>query len=1366
MKKQFFLFLLALVSAMSAFAANVELTTVEDLTTQYFIMAYSDNGTYKSPYWTKGGMQNVLSPGESAIICNGADYYYLLKAEQVTYNSEKVYRISISNGLHETFPNGIGGYPYLNSAGWCFFAGTSEASGKSHVYGQDGDGLGVWRITYTEGKGFQFQCVGNDKYISYTMSNSSSADKYYWQCFAEGSLYDENTALKVSSSYYAHTALQQMLAEMVADKTNIHCEESARTALSQAMGTAQAAVDAATSEAEILAAVVTLRAAGCTFLNAITLSQGYQLNITPLIVNGSFEGNTAPGWDGTEPGFQTYGNGEFYSKSYDFHQTIPDMPEGTYMLRVQGYQRSQDANDKALSSYLGGSVTQSDGYLYAGNQQAALALIARDAQTSNAIGGTQYTVSGVDYWLPNSMNEASKFFKNGKYWNNLTVNHLTRGGLTVGLRSSVGTSKSWTCFDNFELYYMGEVGEVSDVTYLITNPSFETGTTDGWSVGHPSGYSDVGVKKNEGEYQTEGTDGQYLFNTWANGDNYVGTNGEQFVEQTLSSMQPGEYRLTALASSNTYSSVKSDVELFGNKYVAKFVPQSRSQFKQTYEVAIYLSPSESDLTIGMRSCSWFRADNFRLVYYGMTDAYEQERRLSVVNSFEAIASQALDRSSYDAVLGEVRTALMAEDVTDQEIASQNARLRAALMNLIKTGTTATGQFDLTSMLPNTGMQRASNIGTTTILGQTLEDMPAGHYTFRANALYRPTKLADALELYESGTDDHPAQIYIGKKRAGVTNLFDGARHASTSTSDIYGTIDGRCGPKNESAAIKSFQQGDYAAVVESDLEADGKLEVGFRIGTPRKTECLFLASYLRLFYGATPDVTIHKAAYAGELTPLCLPFDLSSADYGQLYAVGSVLGSRATLYPVASMRAGEPCVLLPNEDVAKFVIPATKFREMEADIVPLPWDGGVMNCDLENYTWTVTSVDGNTTLAAEELDFTVCDPLNMDYAVNLENLQARRFLLLEDYTSTTSSHITRYNTTPPARRDEPNNVGIPVADQSSNRYKLTLSLNEDLSEAQTMTLRLTDGKMLFVPNLLPQNLYYYEVKAGDNLVAKGRFRTQGLLRMIYAPSISNVRDLGGWQNVDGQYVRYGLVFRGGELNGQHEATDGDIKRIKNLGVGAEIDLRADTESGSGTSVFGFTVGNGTFYYANGNDCFPENLSSEDSYRHWKSEFNLLMANLRKGKSVYFHCIWGADRTGLFSMMLEGLLGVAQDQSNKNYELTTFSLAGLRDRHTQNEFFDYFKELKGKTLRDKFDTFFREKLGISQDDLDEFRSIMLADTLGTAVRDIYTPQVQPADIRSFTYDLMGRRIPSTQLHNGSTPLRKGLYIRNGRKLLVR
>lgn len=1185
MRRYLLLIAFIVCGAANIVAADVELTKVADLTTQYFIMAYNEGGKYFSPYWTRENNQNVMSPGESAIICNGPDYYYLLKAEAITYKSEKVYRVSISNGLHELFPRGIGGAAYMNSAGWCFFAGECEQSGKSHVYGQDADGLGLWRITYKANKGFQFQCVGNDKYISYTMSNSSSADKYYWQCFAEGSLCDAEEALKLTPAYATFTNIYKMLEAWAADKTNITCEDATRSALSDALAQAQAAVDAARTMGELQSVIATLRSAATTFLNAAVVNKGCRI----------------------------------------------------------------------------------------------------------------------------------------------------------------------------------------DMTAMIQNPSFETGNLDGWVAGSPSQGGDVGVKKSEEQYETTGTDGLYLFNTWSISDSYVYGNQEQYVRQSLTGLQPGEYRLTALASSNTYQSVNAPVELFGNNFVNSFVPQSKSTFKQTYEVSVFLMPSDKNLTIGMRSIGWFRADDFHLFYYGESEAYEETRRMATVKLYEEIAKQATDRSSYDAVLNEVRTALLAEGITDKEIAQQNALLREALMNLVKTGTTATGQFDLTALLNDRGVLRANNVSALTTLAQTLNNMPPGHYTLRAQAFYRPAAIAEALEMYEAGTEDHPATIYISRSQAPVYNIFDDARHAPSNSMEILATVDGRGAPTSDQTAMEAFSYGDYPAVVEHDLDINSNLSLGFRIKAPKASDNLFMANGMQLLYGPTPDVTISRAIPANQLTPLCVPFELTSDETRQLYYVGSVLNGQATIFPVATIHAGEPCVIQSTENITEFIMPATKVVDKKADTTPLPWDGGCITSDLKNYTWKVTSVDGKKVTKAENLTFVVADPMNMDFCVNLENLQVRRFLELEDYNATTSSHITNYNVAPPARRDQPNNVGVPVTVQNNAKLKVILSQDEEFSQKTTITTRLTDGKLVYIPNLTPHETYYYEVQSGNTTVAKGRFHTQGRLRMIYAPSIDNVRDLGGWKTSNGKYIRYGRIYRGGELNGSHTATAGAVKRLRALGVTSEIDLRIDYEQSSGKSAFGFSAEAGNFFFANAMDCEPENLSTAECYTRWKAEFDLIMSTLRKGGAIFFHCRIGADRTGLLSLMLEGLLGVARDQSNKNYELTSLSPSGVRTRDTQDAFFNYFNGLKGTNLQKKFNTFFLEKLKVSQQDIDEFRSIMLTSDPADG---IVTPHSSlPSD--DAIYDLSGRRIltphsslftPQSSILNHQLP--PGVYLRKGRKILIK
>ena len=46
--------------------------------------------------------------------------------------------------------------------------------------------------------------------------------------------------------------------------------------------------------------------------------------------------------------------------------------------------------------------------------------------------------------------------------------------------------------------------------------------------------------------------------------------------------------------------------------------------------------------------------------------------------------------------------------------------------------------------------------------------------------------------------------------------------------------------------------------------------------------------------------------------------------------------------------------------------------------------------------------------------------------------------------------------------------------------------------------------------------------------------------------------------------------------------------------------------------------------------------------------------LGEGRSVYFHCAGGADRTGSLAFLIEGLLGVSEEDLSKDYEVTYYS----------------------------------------------------------------------------------------------------------------
>lgn len=84
-------------------------------------------------------------------------------------------------------------------------------------------------------------------------------------------------------------------------------------------------------------------------------------------------------------------------------------------------------------------------------------------------------------------------------------------------------------------------GTSFDYTFLMENPSFETGDLSPWMA--TQGY-DTGVKPNTGDFSFSGADGNYLFNTW---------NGSAIdfnVAQTVTNLRDGLYRLSALVASD------------------------------------------------------------------------------------------------------------------------------------------------------------------------------------------------------------------------------------------------------------------------------------------------------------------------------------------------------------------------------------------------------------------------------------------------------------------------------------------------------------------------------------------------------------------------------------------------------------------------------------------------------------------------------------------------------------------------------------------------------------------------------------------------------------------------------------------------
>ena len=659
---------------------------------------------------------------------------------------------------------------------------------------------------------------------------------------------------------------------------------------------------------------------------------------------------------------------------------------------------------------------------------------------------------------------------------------------------------------------------------------------------------------------------------------------------------------------------------------------------------------------------------------------------------------------------------------------------------------------------NDGIAECFGKNNTAAMYQTINDMPAGYYTLKVQGFYRNGEWKQALADYERGKDIVKASLFINdseNQTSPMKSIFEDGCYmlecTNNKSADVFAinsgrgfphshTVNGSWSSRTRSIAKKAINHGHYWNEMTTH-HAGGNLTIGITLAAGAPSDNWITCDNFRLYYGlAGPviisddpmipstevlddmkaDVILKKHFTAGEMTPLAVPCNIPASYFQAVYGIGSLDENTQTaiLYPMNEVQANIPCFVVTAQDVDEIVVENTNVTAAQIDQFPVLWDGGVIY-RVDGNTWKTTTISEEERAASYFTHYEYADPMNMDFVANIENFRAHQFLENTDYSDpNTPSVIANYFKPSPPRLDIPHNIGIPLPAEKVVNATVRFGLQSDLSDAKSQMI-LDKSSNCYIANLIPGNTYYFKVEAGSEVLTQGKFLVEGPVRMIYAPSISNIRDLGGWSVQGNKRVHYGLIFRGGEANGQHSSVLEDRQTLMDLGVGGEVDLRSDNQYDSGhgevgTCAFGF--GEDDYYYWEGcKDKDASNLTDETSKKRFKKWFRFILDHIRDGKAVYFHCVWGADRTGLTAVLLEGLLGFSQEQMNLEYELTSLSFAGNRPKNGTPGYGDHqqvieaIKQYGGSTLRDKFDTYWTQEVGITLDEIKEFRSIMLEPT---------------------------------------------------------
>lgn len=288
------------------------------------------------------------------------------------------------------------------------------------------------------------------------------------------------------------------------------------------------------------------------------------------------------------------------------------------------------------------------------------------------------------------------------------------------------------------------------------------------------------------------------------------------------------------------------------------------------------------------------------------------------------------------------------------------------------------------------------------------------------------------------------------------------------------------------------------------------------------------------------------------------------------------------------------------------------------------------------------------------------------------------------------------------------------ANAAPKEYIVELSVNSDFNSALTYT---TAETQLDIYNLYLATDYYWRVTAisenGKKSVSKpSTFTTDSVApRNLYVDGVTNVRDLGGWSLPYGR-VRQGAIIRCGRLNESGtdnvniEITQQGIDTMLNeLNIKTEIDLRDPVkhnfEAGGITSS---PLGESVNYISIPLEWNVNNLLTGNTGA--VARFFEVIAD-EDNYPIIYHCNIGTDRTGLFALLINGLLGVSEDDLYRDYMFSNFgNIGGQRNVNgIANSYVKTIKNTEGADLSEKIKNYLLS-IGVTQEQIYNLIYIML------------------------------------------------------------
>ena len=319
---------------------------------------------------------------------------------------------------------------------------------------------------------------------------------------------------------------------------------------------------------------------------------------------------------------------------------------------------------------------------------------------------------------------------------------------------------------------------------------------------------------------------------------------------------------------------------------------------------------------------------------------------------------------------------------------------------------------------------------------------------------------------------------------------------------------------------------------------------------------------------------------------------------------------------------------------------------------------------------------------------------------------------------------------------------VQIGSLGHNGSTATVSVYNDSARTQlenSLTTTIQNGNIDFY-NLIPNRKYYYTVTVSNEEIDRGYFTTTGERRFMlvqsgvtfnssgaitnpYADDANNCRDFGGLKVGTTQQLKYGLIYRGSNIDKTKNNAAEKETLLGYMGVRLDVDLRKTSASSGDYRDFAKQIYSS--YNSETIDWIGPGISGGSDLISTSSTYKTKVKNILQsiidhvvaGEPVYIHCFAGADRTGYICCLLEAVLGVSEKDCSIDYELTSFSCVRVRDRafklKTGAAMQTCYPFIRDYTVSGKSNPTFQEKAnqimrdwGISQTDIDAFRNAMI------------------------------------------------------------